>query len=505
MEKRFLDKVEYNVAVRIWSEKTQLEKGDCLIEGYVSEFCFTFGKVDLVPTMEEYTTLLCFSRIQADKAYSRAANVSTFLKKFMSITGMNLILVHPDTKKRVDIFVLCIYGLVIFPKALGHVDEAVSDLFDRLNKRVMPVPKVEKVFYRVFSENYSLLKEFVVMPRRNNILEEKWMAILQSLQDKDVEWRSHWMIPDEILYQCGDLDWVPLLEIQRAIGYAPLLGDNYKKNVREISNAWNQTRRMKRFAVNPMITPEYDWWWRKRKLEAEKMRKRKNKAEEDLDSLKIDYKKLRLSIRTARLGKTLDRNSAIELKTSLNNIKVLKGKIEELKAIRDRDHIMGEAVTQVREVDDHLQILAVQADMLSLKYEPDRGRELAWLLRKDKALSIKARVSVTIRPQPYQAGTSAPINYPIGSGFNLEDNPTNPVVPDLDRARVEAMKNDDYLCGVDAKDLSLVLDLDSLVRSVAKWYNQLSHAKINLWKDLAQAFMKQYSHVTDMTPDRITL
>ncbi|MBA0635871.1 hypothetical protein Godav_024591, partial [Gossypium davidsonii] len=29
--------------------------------------------------------------------------------------------------------------LVIFPKALGHVDEAVTDLFDRLDKRVTPV------------------------------------------------------------------------------------------------------------------------------------------------------------------------------------------------------------------------------------------------------------------------------------------------------------------------------------------------------------------------------
>ncbi|MBA0669389.1 hypothetical protein Goklo_029241 [Gossypium klotzschianum] len=37
------------------------------------------------------------------------------------------------------------------------------------------------------------------------------------------------------------------------------------------------------------------------KLEAEKIRKGKNKAEEDLDSLKIDYKKLHLSIRTAEL------------------------------------------------------------------------------------------------------------------------------------------------------------------------------------------------------------
>ncbi|MBA0803773.1 hypothetical protein Gohar_013947, partial [Gossypium harknessii] len=51
--------------------------------------CFTFGKVDLVPTVEEYTTLLCCLRIQADKAYSRATNVPTFLKTLMSIAGMS--------------------------------------------------------------------------------------------------------------------------------------------------------------------------------------------------------------------------------------------------------------------------------------------------------------------------------------------------------------------------------------------------------------------------------
>ncbi|MBA0817552.1 hypothetical protein Gohar_003623, partial [Gossypium harknessii] len=50
---------------------------------------FTFGKVDLVPTMEEHITLLYCLRIQADKTYSRAANVSTFLKRLMSITGMS--------------------------------------------------------------------------------------------------------------------------------------------------------------------------------------------------------------------------------------------------------------------------------------------------------------------------------------------------------------------------------------------------------------------------------
>ncbi|MBA0846049.1 hypothetical protein Goarm_022311, partial [Gossypium armourianum] len=38
--------------------------------------------------------------------------------------------------------------------------------------------KVEKVSYRVFSEDYSPLKEFVAIPGRDNISEEKWMTIL---------------------------------------------------------------------------------------------------------------------------------------------------------------------------------------------------------------------------------------------------------------------------------------------------------------------------------------
>ncbi|MBA0702189.1 hypothetical protein Goari_026867, partial [Gossypium aridum] len=54
----------------------------------------------------------------------------------------DLILAHPDTKKKVDVLALSIYGLIIFPKALGHIDEAVSDLFDRFDKKVTPVPAI---------------------------------------------------------------------------------------------------------------------------------------------------------------------------------------------------------------------------------------------------------------------------------------------------------------------------------------------------------------------------
>ncbi|MBA0759670.1 hypothetical protein Gotri_022517 [Gossypium trilobum] len=51
--------------------------------------CFTFGKVDLVPTVEEYMALLRCPKIQIDKAYSRAAIVPMFLKKLINITGMS--------------------------------------------------------------------------------------------------------------------------------------------------------------------------------------------------------------------------------------------------------------------------------------------------------------------------------------------------------------------------------------------------------------------------------
>ncbi|MBA0781998.1 hypothetical protein Gotri_002872, partial [Gossypium trilobum] len=140
--------------------------------------------------------------------------------------------------------------------------------------------KVDKVSYRVFFENYSPLKEIVATPRRDDILEEKWTTILQNLQEEDIEWRAPWLLPDEIMYRCGDFNWVPLLGSWAAVGYAPLLvlrqyrlrqfvsatqglancefsykGDGYKKKVREMSNAWNQTRRIKRLAVGLMTTP----------------------------------------------------------------------------------------------------------------------------------------------------------------------------------------------------------------------------------------------------------
>ncbi|MBA0876753.1 hypothetical protein Goshw_022356 [Gossypium schwendimanii] len=93
--------------------------------------------------VEEYTALLYCPKLQVDKAYSRAAIKQKGECKCIPWKNLrDLILAHPDGKKKVDVFALSIYGLVIFPRALGHVDEAVSDLFDRLEKGVTPVPAI---------------------------------------------------------------------------------------------------------------------------------------------------------------------------------------------------------------------------------------------------------------------------------------------------------------------------------------------------------------------------
>ncbi|MBA0754810.1 hypothetical protein Gogos_020701 [Gossypium gossypioides] len=395
------------------------------------------------------------------------------------------------------------------------------------------------------------------------------MATLQNLQEGDIEWRAPWMLPDEILYRCGYFDWVPLLGIWGAISYAPLLVlrqyrsrqfvpatqglaqcefsykcDGYKKKIREMTNAWRQTRRLKRLAVGPTTTPEYSEWLNRRindnipvpsqrdsqlvekyvrvvpseleiirhnferrnselekkieqmeeekmnlkldidfqKLETEGLRKGKRKVEEDLDSLKTDYKRLRLSVRTDGLGKTSEQwrqevqeekvkanrwekrfqeaqkqnksferslsesqnekdelkarvaeleetihqyrnhNIVKELQASLSRTEQMKrtveglemalqnyeARIEHLEANEDhqseqlhclqdqvarRDHIMGEAVVQIKGVAEHLQTLAIQADILSVKYEleSDQGQKLASLLREIKVLSVRAK------------------------------------------------------------------------------------------------------------------
>ncbi|MBA0881615.1 hypothetical protein Goshw_012833 [Gossypium schwendimanii] len=347
MEKGFLDKVEDNAAIRTWSEMTQQGKGDSLGEGYVSKLwdftrisvtqnslqelkeiwdqwnddvrqsfysnygdlpylldmkvdkhlfralaqfwnpsysCFTFGKVDLVPTVEEYMALLRCSKIQVDRWVTTQIKQKGDSKCIFWKNLKDLILAHPDTKKKVDVFALSIYGLVIFLKAFGQVDEAITDRFDQLDRRVTPVLAILVETFRSLNACRKAGEGRFIGCAQLLLtwFHSHFWKVDKNLQEEEIKWRAPWLLPDEILYRCINFDWVTLLGIWRAVGYAPLLvlrqyrsrqfvpatqglaecefsykGDGYKKKVREMSSVWNQTRRMKSLAVGLMITPEY--------------------------------------------------------------------------------------------------------------------------------------------------------------------------------------------------------------------------------------------------------
>ncbi|KAL1175053.1 hypothetical protein V6Z11_A04G061400 [Gossypium hirsutum] len=348
--------------------------------------CFIFGEVDLVPTLEEYTTLLRCPKIQGNKVYVRAANLPTFVKKLMMITGVSeqwaaaqiqqkgdrkcipwaslrdLILTHPDVKKRVDVLALSIYGLLIFPKAIGHIDKAFADLFDRLSKQNMPMPAILAETFRSLSAcrrasecrfigcvQLLLVWEAAVMPRRDNITEERWIEILQNLREEDLTWKSPWMAPNEILYCYGSFDWIPLPGIWGVVGYAPLLvlrqykaeqfipatqglaqsdfpykGDHYKKKMQEIFEAWKKTCCVKILTEEVQEERAKAEYWEKKFQE---MQARNQALEKENQGLKTKVTELGRSLHHHR-----SRNSAVELKASQDKIEEMKHNIGRLEA-----------------------------------------------------------------------------------------------------------------------------------------------------------------------------
>ncbi|KAG8474340.1 hypothetical protein CXB51_033980 [Gossypium anomalum] len=176
--------------------------------------------------------------------------------------------------------------------ALGHIDETVADLFNRLGKQNTPVPailaetlrslsacrragegrfigyahlllvwfhshfwKLDKVPCRVFFEGYSPLKEAVDMPRRDDISEERWIDILQNLREEDFMWKAPW--------QYRARQFIPATQslAQSDFSYK---GDHYKKRMREISEAWKKPFCMKILTKGSTSTLKYKGWFGRR-------------------------------------------------------------------------------------------------------------------------------------------------------------------------------------------------------------------------------------------------
>ncbi|KAL1152589.1 hypothetical protein V6Z11_A09G119100 [Gossypium hirsutum] len=273
---------------------------------------------------------------------------------------------------------------MVFPRALGYVDEATTDLFHRLNKRVTSVPAIlaetfrslgtcrkagagrfvgcaqlllawfyshfrliDKVVCRVFFEDYSPLKDIVASTRKVDVPEENWMALLQNLQPKDVEWRAPWMISGEILYRCGSFDWfVPATHglIQSEFAYR---GADYKKKVGEISSAWNKTCRFKGVVIGPATTPEYVEW-RGRRIndnilepnteEARPMEEYLQVMPSELEIMKQEFERKNLELEK-RIAKLEEEKMYLSLDIDVQKMEVEKERKEKRKIEEDRDDL----------------------------------------------------------------------------------------------------------------------------------------------------------------------
>ncbi|MFQ6656356.1 hypothetical protein Gotur_026495, partial [Gossypium turneri] len=193
--------------------------------------------------------------------------------------------------KKVDVFALSIYGLVVFPKTLRHVDEAVTDLFDRLDKRVSLVPVILAETFRSLNAcrragegRFFGCAQLPLAWFHSHF----WKVDKVSYREEDIEWRAPWLLLGEILYRSRQ--FVPvtqgLAECEFSYG-----GKGYKKKAREMdferrnAELEKKIEQMEEEKMNLRLDVNVQ------KLEADKLRKGKNKAEEELDSLKTDYKK----------------------------------------------------------------------------------------------------------------------------------------------------------------------------------------------------------------------
>ncbi|KAG8485337.1 hypothetical protein CXB51_021022 [Gossypium anomalum] len=312
--------------------------------------CFTFNQEDMTPTIEEYAALLRINNVQFGKIYVKKPKPMTFKKKLVRLTDMtdawakkqikkkneticipwsslrDLVLNHPDMLKRVNLFALAIYGLVIFSKVLEHLEVAVVDFFERLKQGINPVPtilaetfrslnscrkigkghfigyaqllnvwilshfwKVERTPFHMFSKTFAPPEAYLKKEWPKEVTEQHWVSVFQNLRAEDIMWRAPWIRPSVLLYRVGDQDWIPLLELWGGVGYDPLLvqrqfssrqfipatgglaqsefaftGEGYMKRVRDTAKSWKKVHSIELALYADTLTQDYDLWRKQR-------------------------------------------------------------------------------------------------------------------------------------------------------------------------------------------------------------------------------------------------
>ncbi|MBA0759830.1 hypothetical protein Gotri_022651 [Gossypium trilobum] len=150
---------------------------------------------------------------------------------------------HLDILKRIDLFALAIYELIIFPKVLGHIEVAVVDFFEKLRQGINPAPtilaetfrslnscrrkgerhfigwaqllnawifshfwKVKRTPFHMFSKTFAPLEAYLEKDSPKDVTEQPLVSIFQNFRVENITWRAPWIHHFVLLYKCGNQD-----------------------------------------------------------------------------------------------------------------------------------------------------------------------------------------------------------------------------------------------------------------------------------------------------------
>jgi hypothetical protein len=244
--------------------------------------CFSFGNVDLCPTIEEYGMLMEFPKhlhqvyfpLRNDKVIPELSkllkipHLSRFLEKNGSGLKWKFLEVELEKKKEQCVSVLVrdrlialgIYGLVLFPSLKGVISlEAAAAFVEYENTHVNPTTAIlaetlltlnhfrktgkgavrcctqllyiwmvshvetkKPIFNNFWWFNQKPLK--IVEEEEWGILgDQGWMKKLQELPNSNFSWKAPWVKSVDVIVSCGQKCWVPLIGITGYVSYAPAL------------------------------------------------------------------------------------------------------------------------------------------------------------------------------------------------------------------------------------------------------------------------------------------
>ncbi|KAI5384652.1 hypothetical protein KIW84_071600 [Lathyrus oleraceus] len=243
---------------------TQVDEGlmGTLVQFYDPLYhCFTFPDFQLLPTLEEYAHLvgipildqLPFNGLESIPTSQRIADMlhidESLVKAHMTTKGgiqglpSEFLIAQATVYGKAmsedtfeAIFVLLIYGLVLFPNIDKFVDVNAIRIFSTLN----PVPTLlGDTYFSLHLRNAKgggaivcclplLYKSFIShLPQTVAFKENKgclrWSTRLMSLTNDDISWYDRVYDTVQIIDSCGEFSNVPLLGTCGGISYNPIL------------------------------------------------------------------------------------------------------------------------------------------------------------------------------------------------------------------------------------------------------------------------------------------